>query len=67
MIALIGPWIISFGILVLFMVMLSDPWHPLFVFLYTFLIMSFIIMPIYLIYSVFFQKTVFHQKNVKLT
>ncbi|CWW59453.1 Uncharacterised protein [Haemophilus influenzae] len=67
MIALIGPWIISFGILVLFMVMLSDPWHPLFVFLYTLCIMSFIIVPIYLIYSVFFQKTVFHQKNVKLT
>lgn len=65
MIALIGPWIISAGILVLIMAMLSNPWHPLFVFLYTFMIMSFIILPIYLIYFNFFQ--VFHQKNVKLT
>ncbi|HHF3390812.1 TPA: hypothetical protein ACPKA2_001007 [Haemophilus influenzae] len=55
MIALIGPWIISAGILVLIMAMLSDPWHPLFVFLYTFLIMSFIILPIYLIYFNFFS------------
>ncbi|CVP38690.1 Uncharacterised protein [Haemophilus influenzae] len=67
MIALIGPWIISFSILILIMAMLSNPWHPFFVFLYTLFIMSFIIVPIYLIYSVFFQKTVFHQKNVKLT
>lgn len=67
MIALIGPWIISAGILVLIMLIVSDPWHPFFVFLYTFLIMSFIILPIYLIYSAFFQKTVFHQKNMKLT
>lgn len=55
MIALIGPWIISAGILVLIMVMLSNPWHPLFVFLYTFMIMSFIILPIYLIYFNFFS------------
>lgn len=55
MIALIGPWIISAGILVLIMAMLSDPWHPLFVFLYTFLIMSFIILPIYLIYFYLFS------------
>ncbi|HHF6609305.1 hypothetical protein CN11_07385 [Haemophilus influenzae] len=55
MIALIGPWITSAGILVLIMAMLSDPWHPLFVFLYTFLIMSFIILPIYLIYFYLFS------------
>lgn len=55
MIALIGPWIISFCILVLIMAMLSNPWHPLFVFLYTFMIMSFIILPIYLIYFNFFS------------
>lgn len=55
MIALIGPWIISAGILVLIMAMLSDPWHPLFVFLYTYLIMSFIILPIYLIYFYLFS------------
>ncbi|HHF4958806.1 hypothetical protein [Haemophilus influenzae] len=55
MIALIGPWIISAGILVLIMAMLSNPWHPLFVFLYTFMIMSFIILPIYLIYFNFFS------------
>ncbi|HIE2341152.1 TPA: hypothetical protein ACXK6W_001108, partial [Haemophilus influenzae] len=54
-IALIGPWIISFCILVLIMAMLSNPWHPLFVFLYTFMIMSFIILPIYLIYFNFFS------------
>lgn len=66
MIALIGPWITSAGILVLIMLIVSDPWHPFFVFLYTLLIMSFIILPIfYLIYFAFFQ--VFHQKNVKLT
>ncbi|CWW83548.1 Uncharacterised protein [Haemophilus influenzae] len=56
MIALIGPWIISFSILILIMAMLSNPWHPFFVFLYTLFIMSFIIVPIYLIYSVFFFK-----------
>lgn len=56
MIALIGPWIISFSILILIMAMLSNPWHPFFVFLYTLFIMSFIIVPIYLIYSVFFSK-----------
>ena len=55
MIALIGPWIISFSILILIMAMLSNPWHPFFVFLYTLLIMSFIILPIfYLIYFAFF-------------
>ena len=59
MIALIGPWIISFSILILIMAMLSNPWHPFFVFLYTLFIMSFIIVPIYLIYSVFFQKQSF--------
>ena len=66
MIALIGPWIISFGILVLIMAMVSNPWHPLFVFLYTFLIMSFIIMPIYLIYSVFFSKNSFSSKECEI-
>lgn len=55
MIALIGPWIISAGILVLIMAMLSDPWHPFFVFLYTLFIMSFIILPIYLIYFYLFS------------
>lgn len=56
MIALIGPWITSAGILVLIMLIVSDPWHPFFVFLYTFLIMSFIILPIfYLIYFAFFS------------
>ena len=59
MIALIGPGIISFGILALILGILSNPWHPLFVFLYTLFIMSFIIVPIYLIYSVFFQKQSF--------
>lgn len=56
MIALIGPWIISFCILALILGIVSDPWHPFFVFLYTFIIMSFIILPIYLIYSAFFFK-----------
>lgn len=56
MIALIGPGIISFGILALILGIFSNPWHPLFVFLYTLFIMSFIIVPIYLIYSVFFFK-----------
>lgn len=66
MIALIGPWIISFGILVLIMAMVSNPWHPFFVFLYTFLIMSFIIMPIYLIYSVFFSKNSLSSKECEI-
>ena len=66
MIALIGPWITSAGILVLIMAMLSDPWHPFFVFLYTFLIMSFIIMPIYLIYFNFFSKNSLSSKECEI-
>jgi genome len=66
MIALIGPWIISFGILVLIMLIVSDPWHPFFVFLYTFMIMSFIILPIYLIYSAFFSKNSLSSKECEI-
>ena len=66
MIALIGPWITSAGILVLIMAMVSNPWHPLFVFLYTFLIMSFIIMPIYLIYFNFFSKNSLSSKECEI-
>ena len=66
MIALIGPWIISFSILILIMAMLSNPWHPFFVFLYTFIIMSFIILPIYLIYSAFFSKNSFSSKQCEI-
>ena len=33
-----------------------NPWHPLFVFLYTLIIVSFVILPIYTIYSSFFAK-----------
>ncbi|BBF07398.1 hypothetical protein CHBNIII7_12810 [Haemophilus influenzae] len=66
MIALIGPWIISAGILVLIMLIVSDPWHPFFVFLYTFLIMSFIILPIYLIYSAFFSKNSLSSKKYEI-
>ncbi|MEX4560909.1 hypothetical protein MY802_03770 [Haemophilus influenzae] len=66
MIALIGPWIISFSILILIMAMLSNPWHPFFVFLYTLFIMSFIIVPIYLIYSVFFSKNSLSSKEYEI-
>ena len=66
MIALIGPWITSFGILVLIMLIVSDPWHPFFVFLYTFMIMSFIILPIYLIYSAFFSKNSLSSKECEI-
>ena len=66
MIALIGPWIISAGILVLIMLIVSDPWHPFFVFLYTFLIMSFIILPIYLIYYAFFSKNSLSSKKYEI-
>ncbi len=66
MIALIGPWIISFSILILIMAMLSNPWHPFFVFLYTLFIMSFIIVPIYLIYSVFFSKNSLSSKECEI-
>lgn len=66
MIALIGPWITSAGILVLIMAMLSDPWHPFFVFLYTLFIMSFIILPIYLIYFNFFSKNSLSSKECEI-
>lgn len=66
MIALIGPGIISFGILALILGILSNPWHPLFVFLYTLFIMSFIIVPIYLIYSVFFSKNSLSSKECEI-
>ena len=66
MIALIGPGIISFGILALILGIFSNPWHPLFVFLYTLFIMSFIIVPIYLIYSVFFSKNSLSSKECEI-
>ena len=66
MIALIGPWIISAGILVLIMLIVSDPWHPFFVFLYNFFNKSFIILPIYLIYSSFFSKNSLSSKKYEI-
>ena len=56
MIALISPWIISFSLLMLIASISHNPLHPLFVFLYTLIIVSFVILPIYTIYSSFFAK-----------
>ena len=56
MIALISPWIISFSLLMFIASISHNPWHPLFVFLYTLIIVSFVILPIYTIYSSFFAK-----------
>ncbi len=56
MIALISPWIISFSLLMFIASISYNPWHPLFVFLYTLIIVSFVILPIYTIYASFFAK-----------
>ena len=56
MIALISPWVISFSLLMFIASISYNPWHPLFVFLYTLIIVSFVILPIYTIYSSFFAK-----------
>ena len=56
MIALISPWIISFSLLMFIASISHNPWHPLFVFLYTLIIVSFVILPIYTIYASFFAK-----------